>query len=245
MNAILPPRETLHIEFKSDRKKLSDADLIAAVTCLANAEGGELWLGVEDDGTPTGLHTEHQQLEGLAGLIAARTSPSLSVTITRIEVNTLNIACIKVPKAQSEVATSHGLYVRRRLRHDGTPECVPMLPHDRTSRATTFGLMDISAQPVAGAKLEDLDPLERERLRQSVQHYGGDRVLLELDDEALDGALGLTVRQNDGTRVPTLTGMLLLGREGALRDKVSTHEFAFQVPPCVKIVVASNGWSFL
>jgi len=41
----LPPRESLTVEFKSDRKKLSDNDLIEALICLANAEGGELWLG--------------------------------------------------------------------------------------------------------------------------------------------------------------------------------------------------------
>ena len=35
-----------------------------------------------------------------------------------------------------------------------------------------------------------------------MQQYGGDRVLLELDDEAMDGALGFTQRLADGTRVP-------------------------------------------
>ena len=62
-----------------------------------------------------------------------------------------------------------------------------------------------------------------------MQQYGGDRVLLELDDEALDGALGLTARQPDGSRLPTLTGLLLVGREAALQQWVATHEFAFQV----------------
>ncbi|MNJ45069.1 Sugar-specific transcriptional regulator TrmB [compost metagenome] len=71
--------------------------------------------------------------------------------------------------------------------------------------------------------------MERERLRQAVQQYGGDRVLLELDDEALDGALLLTARQPDGSRVPTLTGLLLVGRETSLRQLVPTHELAFQV----------------
>lgn len=226
---VLPPRETLTVEFKSDRAKLSDRELVEAVVCLANAEGGELWLGVEDDGTPTGLHAEHRLLSGLAGLIAARTSPSLAVAVTPVEIGGVALAQIAVPKAMGEVATNAGVYLRRRIKHDGRPECVPMLPHDRASHATRFGLVDASAQPVAGARLEDFDPLERERLRQSVQQYGGDRVLLELDDEALDGALGFTVRQGDGSRVPTLTGLLLLGREGALRELVSTHEFAFQV----------------
>lgn len=186
-------------------------------------------MGVEDNGVPTGLHAEHRLLEGLAGMVAARTSPSLSVQAEAVELDGVTVARIHVPKAQGEVATTSGVYLRRRLKHDGTPECVAMLPHERSSRASSFGLLDVSAQPVAGATLADLDPLERERLRQAVQQFGGDRVLLELDDEALDGALLLTARQTDGTRVPTLTGLLLIGRETSLRQLVPTHEFAFQV----------------
>lgn len=184
---------------------------------------------MEDDGTPTGLHADHLQLVGLPGLVAARTSPSLTVLVTTVVLDDVTIARIVVPKIQGDVATTGGVYLRRRLNANGQPQCVPMLPHDRSSRASSFGLMDVSAQAVAGATMADMDPLERERLRQSVQQYGGDRVLLELDDEALDGALGLTARQADGTRVPTLTGLLLVGRESTLRELVPTHEFAFQV----------------
>ncbi|MFM6453281.1 MAG: ATP-binding protein [Planktothrix sp.] len=68
MTPALPPQETLTIEFKSDRNKLADRDLIEAITCLANTDGGELWLGVEDDGTPTGLHPDHQMVQGVIGL---------------------------------------------------------------------------------------------------------------------------------------------------------------------------------
>ncbi len=226
---VLPSRESLIVEFKSDRARLPDRELIEAIICLANADGGELWLGVEDDGTPTGLHVEHQQVAGIAGLVAARTAPSLAVTATPVQLGAVTVVHIAVPKAQGEVSTTGGVYLRRRLKADGQPECVAMLPHDRSSRVSSFGLMDASAQIVAGSTLADLDPLERERLRQSVQQYGGDRVLLELDDEALDGALGLTGRLPDGGRAPTLTGLLLIGREPALRGLVSTHEFAFQV----------------
>src|SRR5690606_24858131 len=178
---------------------------------------------------PSGLHADHRLLEGLVGMVAARTSPSLNVQAEAVELDGVTVARIQVPKAHGEVATTSGVYLRRRLKHDGTPECVAMLPHERASRASSFGLIDVSAQPVAGASLADLDPLERERLRQAVQQYGGDRVLLELDDEALDGALMLTARQADGSRVPTLTGLLLVGRETSLRQLVPTHEFAFQV----------------
>lgn len=229
MTLPFPLAESLTVEFKSDRKRLPDGELVEAIVCLANAEGGELWLGVDDDGTPTGLHPEHAQVAGLPGLIAARTSPSLAVQVAAVDIGGVRVARIAVPKGQTEVATASGLYLRRRIKYDGTPECVPMLPHERASRRGHLGLVDASAQPVDGATLADFDPLERERLRQAVQQYGGDRVLLELDDGAVDGALGLTVRLPDGRRVPTLCGLLLVGRESALRDLVPSHEFAFQV----------------
>lgn len=206
MPQCLPPRETLTVEFKSDRSKLPDRELIEALICFANAEGGELWLGVEDDGTPTGLHAEHRLLEGLTGMVAARTSPSLNIQTEAVEMDEVTLARIHVPKSQGEMATTSGVYLRRRLKHDGTPECVAMLRHEHSSRASSFSLLDVSAQPVASATLADLDPLEREGLHQAVQQYGDDRVLLKLDDEALDGALLLTARQPDGTRVATLTG---------------------------------------
>lgn len=225
----LPQAESLTVEFKSDRKRLPDDELVQALVCLANSEGGELWLGVEDDGTPTGLHSEHQSLAGLPALVAARTSPSLAVEVQVLAVAGQQVARIGVGKAASEVATTAGVYLRRRLRHDGTPECVPLLPHERRSRAGRFGLHDASAQVVSGASLADLDPLERERLRQVVRKYGGDQVLLALDDEALDGALRFTVRNEMGQRVPTLAGLLVIGRESSLRELVPTHEFAFQV----------------
>ncbi|MDH4907163.1 ATP-binding protein [Xanthomonas axonopodis pv. ricini] len=229
MTHTLPPAESLTVEFKSDRRKLSDTALAEAVVCLANADGGELWLGVEDDGNATGLHADHRQLAGLPGLIAARTSPVIAVEVEAVEIDGVPVARIVVPKAATVVATAAGVYLRRRVKHDGTPECVPMLPHERDSRLGQLGLVDASAQPVAGAQLSDFDPLERERLRQAVQQYGGERVLLELDDEALDGALGFTARQSDGRRVPTLCGLLVIGRVEALRQHVPTHEFAFQV----------------
>ncbi len=227
---IVPPqRETLTVEFKSDRACLSDKDLVEALAALANTNGGELWLGIEDDGTPTGLHKKHCNLQGLPALVQTRTSPPLAVEACAVETGGVTVARISVKKSRTEVATTAGVYLRRRIKHDGTPECVPMLPHERSSRAGHFGLADASAQPVAGATLADFDPIERERLRQAISRYGGDRVLLELGDEDMDGALGLTTRNENGERVPTLAGLLIIGRETALREKVPTHEFAFQV----------------
>lgn len=114
------------------------------------------------------------------------------------------------------VATAEGLLQRRRLQADGTPQCVPFHPHEFASRQSDLGVLDYAALPVAQAAEADFDPLERERLRQLVERYGGDRLLLTLSDEELDGALGF-IHTEGQRRVPTVAGILVLGREAALR----------------------------
>ena len=224
----IPSAESLTCEFKSDRKCLPDRELIEAVVCMANGEGGDIFLGVEDDGRVTGLHKDHRFLDGMAALIANRTQPALRVSVEALEVDGVAVARISVPKCGQPVATSEGLLKRRRLQANGQPECVPFLPHEFASRQASFGLLDVSAQAVAGALASDLDPIERARLRQFIERFNGDRALLELDDAQLDAALGLTVRTPAGY-LPSLTGLLLIGNEASLRALVPTHEIAFQI----------------
>lgn len=224
----IPPRESLTCEFKSDRHCLPDRDLIEAVVCMANGDGGEIYLGVEDDGRVTGLHDRHLFLDGLGAMIANRTQPPLAVRVESLQVDGLPVARIAVPKSGQPVATSDGVLKRRRLQANGQPECVPYLPHEFASRQASFGLLDLSARAVAGATLADLDAIERARLRQFIERFNGDRALLELDDSQLDAALGLTVRTEQGY-LPSLTGLLLIGHEASLRALVPTHEVAFQI----------------
>ncbi len=220
--------ESLTVELKSDRMRLPDRDLLEAVVCLANTEGGSLYLGVEDDGTVTGLHPKHDPPDGMVALVANRTSPPLAVHVSRLEIGGQAIAHVEVPKATQIVATSDGVVKRRRLMGDGQPECVPFLPHEFPIRLSGLRLVDVSRQAVEGATEADLDPAERVRLRQFVERFAGDRALLTLSDEDLDGALGATERDATGRR-PTLLGLLLLGKEAAIRRLVPTHEVAFQI----------------
>ncbi|MDY0249802.1 MAG: ATP-binding protein [Pseudomonas sp.] len=124
MPVTLPPKESLIVEFKSDRNGYPDRELIEALTCLANTQGGELWLGVEDDGTASGVHPKHQDLPRLTQLIAADTSPPLQVTIKMHTLNNVTVVQIIVPEAKRLIATKEGTYLRRRLKHDGSPECI-------------------------------------------------------------------------------------------------------------------------
>ena len=78
-DTMLPKKETLTIEFKSDIKKLSDSEIFEAVVAFANTEGGELYLGIEDNGEVTGVHKAHENTTTVSAFIANNTVPPVSV----------------------------------------------------------------------------------------------------------------------------------------------------------------------
>jgi ATP-dependent DNA helicase RecG len=220
--------ESLMLEFKSDMKCLPDRDLVAAVVSLANTDGGNLLLGVEDDGTVTGLHANHFNVSGIPSLIANKTNPAISVRVERCELHDKSIARISVPKSRQLVSTSEGLLLRRRLKLDGTPEAVPFYPQEFIQRQSSLGLVDPSAMVLEEVDASHLDPLQRIRIRNAIKKYGGEQSLLALADEELDGALGL-IRIVGDRQHPTVAGLLLLGTEALLRTHVPAYEVAFQV----------------
>ena len=226
----IPSAETLEVEFKSDRDCLPDDDLIEALICLANAKGGTLYLGVENNGGVTGLHsTRPASIAGLAALIANRTVPRLQVEVQALQFPAGRVAAILVPQSAEPVARSDGLVKRRRIGGHGQPECVPFLPNEYPSRRADFQMFDMSAEVMADATLADFDTLQRERLRSVIANNPrSDKSLVGLTDEQLDGALSLTVTRG-AVRHPTLLGLLLIGRTDSLRRLVPMHEVLFQV----------------
>ena len=222
-------KETSSLEFKSDLKRLPDDDLLDAVVALANSDGGTVYLGVEDDGTPTGIDKVHQDAVGLSAMIANRTVPPVSARAQIVGTEKTPVMQIDVPKSRSVVSTKSGKVLRRRMKVDGTPESVPMYPYEIATRLSDLGRLDFSAQPVPDATRDDFDPLERDRLRRIIGTYqSSDRNLLELTDEELEKSLQLTVTV-DGKTMPTLTCLLLLGKGESLKRFVPTHRASFQV----------------
>ena len=224
----IPTAETLDIEFKSDVKSYSDRDLIDEIVGMTNTIGGTLYLGVEDDGTITGVNKKHKDAIGVAALIANNTVPPIAV---RAEVITegKDVLKIEIPRSRGVVSTSSGRILRRRLKLDGTPEVIPMYPYEIPSRLAELGMLDYSAQPLAGAVLDDLDPNQRVRLRRIIQNrQGGEKTLLTLPDDELDIALRL-ITEVGGKYVPTVAGMLLIGKEERIAELMPTARSTFQV----------------
>ncbi|MBQ3284209.1 MAG: putative DNA binding domain-containing protein [Ruminococcus sp.] len=230
--------ESISVEFKSDKQCISDNGIIDAIVAFANTDGGELYIGVEDNGEITGLHKKHENASKLAAFIANKTVPPVPVRVEKITLGGTYIR-ITVPKSFSVVASSNGKIQRRRLKTDGTPENIPMYPYEISSRLSSLGLLDYSAQAVPDADYSDLDPLERERLRSIIKNYRGEYELLDLDDLDLDKALNLVIKQ-EGKYVPTFCGLLLIGKTEAIKKHMPTSESSIQIMSGSDIKVNQN-----
>lgn len=231
---IIPKKETLTIEFKSDIDCLDEKELVSEIVGMTNTEGGVLYLGVEDNGDITGVHKKHKDPNGAMALIANKTVPSLSVRAEIIEEEGIEVLQIQIPMSKTIIATSDGKIQRRRLKPDGSPENVPMYPYEIPGRLSGLSQLDYSAQILLGATMDDLDENERDRLRNIIKYRKGDKSLLELTDEELDKALQL-VKEEAGVLYPTVTGMLLLGKEDRIAELLPTAKAVFQVLEGTKV----------
>ena len=231
---MIPKKETLTIEFKSDIDCLDEKELVSEIVGMTNTEGGVLYLGVEDNGDITGVHKKHRDPNGAMALIANKTVPSLSVRAEIIEEEGIEVLQIQIPMSKTIIATSDGKIQRRRLKPDGSPENVPMYPYEIPGRLSSLSQIDYSAQILLGATMDDLDGNERDRLRNIIKYRKGDKTLLELTDEELDKALQL-VKEEAGVLYPTVTGMLLLGKEDRIAELLPTAKAVFQVLEGTKV----------
>ncbi len=237
LRALVAAGETLDVEFKGEEKQpLSDSELVEAAVCLANREGpnpGWLLVGVEDDRRITGHRPRHgaqTNTSAVMALIANRTRPSMGCRVECTAVDGRSVLVIQVAPSRLPVCTADGRFVRRTIGGHGEPVCVPMHFAEMQGHVAARGVQDYSALVIEGARWEDLDPLELERFRRFVRESrgAGDAALLALSDAELARALGAVEDATGEVKVRVL-GLLLFGREEAIRRFLPTCEVAFQV----------------
>jgi len=237
LRLLIAAGESLQVEFKGEeRAPLGDQDLVEAVVCLANRSGeepGYMLVGVEDDGCVTGARPRHEagrtDLRRVQALIANRTRPSLTCRVELVLLDGSDVLVIEVPAARTPVGTADGRYLRRAMGGRGKPECLPFHFHEMQAHQASRGILDYSTLVAPEAGWEDLDPLEFERFRRSIRESRGlgDPTLLDLPDRELAKALGAVEANHEVTSI-RVSGLLLFGKEEALRRFVPAHEVAFQ-----------------
>ena len=90
----IPQSENQYIEFKSER--VSARKLAEEIVAFANAEGGEIWLGIEDDKTITGISRSYE--EDIMNICREGVIPPVSPLYQEMEVGNATVARIVVAK---------------------------------------------------------------------------------------------------------------------------------------------------
>lgn len=230
LRAVIAGGESLSVEFKrAIQGALNDNAITEAVICLANGEGGLLLLGVEDDGTVTGVAPRHGSFTDsnlLQAMILNKTDTPVATHVQIFDLSGLPVVLIEVPKMPMPVGTKTGKYVRRSLKVDGKPECLPYPLHEMLSVGLAAQGRDYAATPARGSSKNDLDSEEFHRFRRLCKIGKGDRLLAELSDDEILRGLRLVLPEFDDTL--TLGAILLFGTQDAVARYVPTAEVMFQ-----------------
>jgi len=163
-------------------------------------------------------------------MIRNLTHPPQETSVEVIPHSQGSVICIHIEPSEVPVSTLGGKCLRRQLKPDGEPENAPFFPDQQFARSVGLGRRDYSAHVLSTATLDDLDPAEFYRLRNRIRAKGdqGIQGLQHSLDEDLGKALGL-VQTSHGELRPTVTGMLLLGKDESLVRHLPTHEVRFHV----------------
>jgi ATP-dependent DNA helicase RecG len=196
------------VEGKSDQKKRRQlakicADIGEALVAFANADGGELLIGVEDDGEITGVPHDEDDVNLMLNATKTHVHADSNLPIThatRLSIDSKTILFFAVTKGSTEIyQLNDGRCVRRKDKST-VPETVKRIEFDRQEiRSREF-----DREFVDGATVADLDG-------QHVQNLA-DRFLMGLSIEKYLQQIGLAEFGLNGLRLRR-AALLLFARD--------------------------------
>jgi ATP-dependent DNA helicase RecG len=196
--------EDSRTEFKSTaRGELDAKDIGREIVALANTRGGQIFLGVEDDGTPIGLSSPKDAdrlMQKVVNACQTTVHPAIYCPVIKVEVTGKLLLVIDVPVQSTERpyrAADHRYYIRDAsvTREATREELLRMLQ----SRNTHYDEV-----PLEGATREDLDDLVIDDFLRTA--YGAAAAA-----RRAHYLQALQCVSAEGT--PTVAGVLLFGRE--------------------------------
>ena len=194
--------EDSRTEFKSAARGLDAKVLARAISAFANARGGQIFVGVEDDGTITGTGTVKQADTLMLQVVQVCQSlirPAIWCPINKAEVDGKLLLVVEVPASSPDrpYRAEHIFYIRdaSMTREATREEMLRLLQsqnvyHDEST--------------VDGAKLDDLDI-------EAIDGYL--RALYEPSATTRREHYLRSLKCLDPGGVPTVAGLLLFGRE--------------------------------
>ena len=220
---ILKEGETITVEFKTwiyakdmrERISLAVDELIA----FANAKGGTVYMGVEDDGTVTGC--ENYDCQKMIEAIYDKTRPSLFTEIEVISYKGYDVLAISVEHDGNTYATTDGRCLKRLGRNSK-----PYYPEEMSNKYSSTQNPDFSGQIVSESSVEDINKLEIYQLKEKLRLRDSKSTLPELEDMAFLRDLGL-IKEYNGEDKLTIAGLLFVGKETAINRLLPQAEVIY------------------
>ena len=162
-------------------------DIAETLVAFANADGGELLVGVEDDGSITGVHCTQEQIERL--LLAGKKNvhsdtPLPSGRAVRVSIGNQEVLYFSVPKGSEFVyLTADGRCLQRKDR-----ESVPISAETIVLSRTEVASREYDRQFVDNATVDDLNlELVQETADQISRGMSPEKCLQHLELAEFDG----------------------------------------------------------
>jgi Predicted transcriptional regulator containing an HTH domain and an uncharacterized domain shared with the mammalian protein Schlafen len=204
---ILSNLENSGIEFKRD--DIKPEQLAKEIVALSNLNGGKIFIGVEDDGTITGIQRGNLQ-EWVMNVFRDKVHPMIIPFYEEIEVDDKKrVAVISFPQgiAKPYVVRDKGredIYVRLGDRSE-------LASREQQARLYSIGgLLHTETMPVSGSNLQSLD---RQRIDDYLANIMGDeeKGLSESDLIKRLCNLGLMIEMDTSHVCCTIAGLILFG----------------------------------
>ena len=193
--------------------------VVDELIAFANAKGGIVYMGVEDDGTVTGC-TEYD-VQKIMESIYDRTRPALFTEIEVITYQEKDVLAIKVERDGTTYATSDGRCLKRLGRNSK-----PYYPDEMSNRYTSMQNPDFSGQILADSTIEDVNVLEIYNLKEKLKMRDPKSSLPELEDMSFLRDLGLIKADGSIDRL-TVAGLLFVGKETAINRLLPQAEVIY------------------
>lgn len=206
---IIANGENSGVEFKRD--DLRPEQLAKEIVALANFQGGRLLLGVEDDGTISGIQREDLETWVMDTVFGRYVHPLILPFYEEVVMDDgARVAVVSLTQGTAKP------YV---LRNNNREEIYVRVGSTsrlatREQQARLFesgGMLHAEVLPVSGTKFDNLD---QARLTDYLVNIAGDAQAPESQEDweqRLMG-LGLMVSRDDGAPVCTIAGLVLFGR---------------------------------
>jgi len=189
--------EGLHTEFKEDFT--DNEDIAKSIVCFANTDGGQLVVGVNENGEIVGVENLDELIRRIDDIAFNRCEPPCTVVTETLVVDKKNIIIVNVPKGdQRPYRTGSGLhYIRsaNRCRQASRQELL------RLFQATESIYYD--EIEILRASFKDIDTDYAKRF---LEKY----FTLKVEDEDLIRYL-MNIKALSNNEKPTLSGILFFG----------------------------------